>query len=73
MLDALDRLFETIRFVVLDALRVGGPLALPLAAVGFLLVLLVFRNRVVSVAGLLTFLGLTALAITVRALQLGRL
>jgi len=73
MLDALERLFETIRAVVLDALRVGGPMAVPIVVIVGLLLVLVFRDRVVSMAGLLTILAIAALAVTIRAIQLGRL
>jgi hypothetical protein len=73
MLDALERIFETIRFVVLDALRVGGPLAIPLILIAALFLMIVFRDRVVSIAGLIAVLAIAALAVTIRAVQLGRL
>ena len=69
---ALERLFEAMRGGLIDAVHWAGPWALPGLGLIVLLVLFAYRGRIVSTAGVIFLLAAVALALTIRAVQLGR-
>ena len=71
--ESLDRMFGTLRRLVLEVVQIAGPWAYPGLAALVVLLLLTFRARVVSLTTLFVILALTLLAVTIRAVQLGRL
>jgi hypothetical protein len=70
--DGLQRLFGGMREGLIDAVHVAGPWAFPGLVVLVMVLGFTFRDKVVSTAGLITILAVAALAVTVRAVQLGR-
>jgi len=70
--DALEGMFAGMREGLIHFVSAAGPWAFP-GMVLFAMVLgFTFRDKVVSTAGLITILAFAALAVTVRAVQLGR-
>ena len=70
--DALEGMFAGMREGLVHLVQVAGPWAFPGMVVFALVLAFTFRDKVVSTAGLITILALAALAVTVRAVQLGR-
>ena len=70
--DGLQRLFGGMREGLIDAVHAAGPWAFPGLVVLVIVLGFTFRDKVVSTAGLITILAFAALAVTVRAVQLGR-
>jgi hypothetical protein len=71
-MDAMERLFANLRERLIDLVHFAGPYALPAMGAAVLLLLIVKRDRVVSPGGVIVLLALAALAVMVRAIQLGR-
>jgi len=70
--DVLERLFGGMRETLIAVVQVAGPWALPGLVVVALVLGFTFRDKIVSTAGAIVLLALAALAVTVRAVQLGR-
>ena len=70
--DVLEGLFSGMREGLINGVHLAGPWALPGLVVVAAVLGLTFRDKVVSPGGLITILALAALAVTARAVQLGR-
>ena len=70
--DALERMFGGMREGLIAGVHVAGPWAMPGLVAVVLLLAFTFRDKIVSTAGAIMILALAALAVTLRAVQLGR-
>jgi hypothetical protein len=70
--DVVERMFAGMRGGLIHAVEYAGPWALPALGVLALVLAVTHRDKVVSPAGLFVILSFAALAVTVRAIQLGR-